>query len=98
MSLLQNAVDSIELGVADLHGGDQARTVSALRNLHAGVLLLVKEVLRNLSPPGSDEVLLKQQIRSVMVGGRLTFVSAGKKTVELREMSERCESLGIKLD
>jgi hypothetical protein len=98
MSLLANAVSSIEVGVADLHAGDPARVVSALRNLHAGVLLLIKEVLRDLSPPETGEVLLKQNIKPVLVGGKLAFVGSGKKTVETRQMEERCESLGIKLD
>ena len=55
-------------------------------------------MLRRLSPPGSDEVLLKQHIKPVLVGGKLAFVGNGKKTVETRQMTERCESLGIKLD
>ncbi len=56
--LLRNAVASIRLGVEDFESGGQDRHLSAARNMHAGVLLLFKERLRALSPPGSKEVLV----------------------------------------
>lgn len=63
MSLLHNAAQSIRLGLEDFGSvGDEDRLLSAARNLHAGVPLLYKEKLRRLSPPDSDEVLLKQVI------------------------------------
>ena len=34
------------------------RMASAVRNLYAGVLLLLKEKLRRESPPGSGEALM----------------------------------------
>ena len=50
MSLLQNAIDSIEMGVEDHEHADQRRAAFAVRNFFAGVLLLLKEKLRQESP------------------------------------------------
>ena len=61
-SLLSNAVLSIEIGVEDFRSPDPRRLVSAVRNVQAGILLLCKEKLRRLSPPSSDEVLIKARI------------------------------------
>jgi hypothetical protein len=47
--LLKNAVVSIQLGLEDFASDDGRRIISAARNLYSGVLLLAKEVLRQLS-------------------------------------------------
>lgn len=64
MSMLENAVASILLGVEDYQPAaqDDARTLSALRNLTSGLLLLFKVKLQVLSPPDSKESLLKQTV------------------------------------
>jgi hypothetical protein len=58
--LLENAVVSIQLGLEDFSSKDERRVISAARNLYAGVLLLCKEVLRQLSPPASNDLLSSQ--------------------------------------
>jgi hypothetical protein len=63
VNLLDNAIGSIKVGVEDAQSGKHERLLSAVRNIHAGILLLYKEALRRLSPPGSNEVLLKETIR-----------------------------------
>ena len=67
--ILKNAVDSISLGIEDYQLGigncessDPRRLVSCTRNLFAGIILLFKHKLAKLSPPGSDEVLIKQYV------------------------------------
>ena len=67
--ILKNAVDSIslgiedyQLGIGDCESSDPRRLVSCTRNLFAGIILLFKHKLAKLSPPGSDEVLIKQRI------------------------------------
>ena len=59
MTLFANALESIQIGVEDLLKNDDRRVLSAVRNVHAGVLLLCKEKLRRLSPDG--EILLAQR-------------------------------------
>ena len=96
MDLLTNATTSIKLGVEDYLAGDPDRMLSAVRNIHAGVLLLYKEALRRKSPPDSNDVLLKAQMRPEMnSSGQLTFVGVGKKTVDIGQIKERFAGLGI---
>jgi len=99
MSLLDNAAQSIRLGLEDFSSEDSSRLLSAARNLHAGVLLLYKEKLRRLSPPDSEEVLLKQNIEPrIANNGKLIFVGKGKKTVDIQAIQSRFKTLGISAD
>lgn len=99
MDLLENAVESFKVGVEDYEQGDHERLLSSVRSIHAGILLLYKEALRRLSPAGSSEVLLKARIRPERdAQGNLHFVGAGKKTVDVQQIHERFDSLGIATD
>ena len=97
--LLQNAIESIQAGVEDFQEGTHPRLVSAVRNIHAGILLLYKEKLRQLSPAGSNDVLIKAKILpSRNKGGNVAFVGVEKKTVDAQQIRERFQSLGINTD
>lgn len=98
MSLLANAKTSIRLGLEDYKSKDNRRIISSVRNFHAGVLLLLKEKLRRLSPPNSDEVLIKDKIQPRLDAGKIIFVGKGKKTVNTEQIKDRFESLGVKFD
>ena len=99
MDLLKNAIGSVRVGVEDSRSSDSARLLSAIRNIHSGILLLYKEALRRLSPPDSDEVLLKAVIRpKPNVDGAVNFVGKGRKTVDVQEIQNRFAELGIKTD
>jgi hypothetical protein len=63
-SLLENAIVSMQLGLEDYASEDHRRVLSAARNLYAGVLLLCKEVLRRLSPAGSNDILIRTKKES----------------------------------
>jgi hypothetical protein len=97
MTLISNAVRSIQVGIDDYD--DHTRVLSAVRDVHAGILLLFKEKLRRLSPAGSNEVLLRQRIipRRDAENG-VVFVGTGKKTVDIQEIKERFSALDIKAD
>lgn len=98
-TLLTNAVQSLRLGVEDYQSSDPARALSSVRNITAGILLLFKEKLRQLSPSDSDEVLLKQKIDPKVRNKReLNFVGSGRKTVDVQQIQERFKSLGIAVD
>ena len=58
MDLLRNAVESIQVGVEDYEVATHPRLLSAVRNIHAGVVLLYKEALRRRSLEGSNDVLV----------------------------------------
>jgi DNA-directed RNA polymerase subunit M/transcription elongation factor TFIIS len=98
MNLLNNAIQSIQVGVADYRDGSPARLLAAVRNIHAGILLLYKEALRRKSPAGSNEVLLKQRMLPRFSKEQLYFVGQGKKTVDVQQIKERFESLDIVTD
>ena len=98
-SILSNAVSSIQLGIEDYESPDPRRVLSALRNLTAGILLLFKERLRELSPPGSDDVLIKQVIQPALhPDGTLYFGGSSSKTVDVQQIRQRFDSLGVKVD
>lgn len=97
MTLIDNAVRSMQIGIEDY--GDATRVVSSVRNVHAGILLLFKEKLRQLSPPHSNEALIKQRIiPSRDSSGVITFVGKGKNTVDIQEIKERFKSLSVQAD
>ena len=62
MSILNNAVESIQVGVEDYLMDDSRRYLSAVRNICAGILLLYKEKLCRLSPSNNGEILIKKDI------------------------------------
>jgi hypothetical protein len=96
MSLLNNAIDSIQVGVEDYLMDDSRRYLSAVRNICAGILLLYKEKLCRLSPSYDKEVLIKKDIRPVVDdAGNVSFIGTGKKTVDVQEIKERFSSLKI---
>jgi hypothetical protein len=97
MTMVDNAVTSIQLGMEDFHNQDPRRVLSAIRNLYAGLLLLFKCKLQELSPPGSDEVLLKTDISPVInpESQALVWTGKGKKTVDYADIRLRLTSLGV---
>ena len=99
MSILQNGIDSIALGIEDYKSSDPRRLISCTRNLLAGILLLFKHKLKELSPADSDDVLIKQRILPIIdskIG--LMWKGKGKKTVDIQQIRERFDNLGIVLD
>lgn len=97
--LLQNAADSIRLGLEDFQSDEMDRLLSASRNFYAGILLLYKEKLRRLSPPDSSEVLLRVKISPRMnAEGVLSFIGTGKKTVDVQQIKDRFHDLGITVE
>jgi hypothetical protein len=99
MDLLTNAIESIQVGVEDYKTGTRPRLLSAVRNIHAGILLLYKESLRRESPDGSNEVLTMANILpSRDRDGRVIFVGVGTKTVDTKQIRERFVALNIATD
>lgn len=98
-TILANAVQSIQIGVEDFQSSDPRRVLSAIRNITAGILLLFKEKLRDLSPRDSDEVLIKQRIQPEFdTVGNVVFKGDDKKTVDVQQIEDRFRSLGIETD
>ena len=97
--LLKNAIDSIQIGLEDYKSSDKRRVISATRNLYAGVLLLCKEVLRRLSPSGSNDILIRTRNKPVREkNGAIKFVGTGKNTINHQEIETIFKQLQIKVD
>lgn len=97
--LLKNAVVSIQLGLEDFASDDERRIISAARNLYSGLLLLAKEVLRQLSPPGSNDILIRIKKKAVkQANGTVTLVGDGKKTIDRFEIEETFKQLQLAVD
>lgn len=99
MSILKNAIDSIAIGLEDYQSPDERRIVSSTRNIFAGILLLFKHKLSKLSPLDSDEALIKQRVLpEIDTAGAVRWIGKGNKTVDVQNIKERFESLGISID
>lgn len=99
MSIIKNAIDSIQIGIEDYQNSDDRRSVSAVRNISAGILLLYKEKLCQLSPDDNSELLIKQNIRPVKNdSGDIVFEGKGHKTVDVQSIKERFKSLEVSVD
>jgi hypothetical protein len=99
-TILNNAIQSIQIGIEDYQASkqDPRRILSAIRNVTAGILLLFKEKLRQLSPVNSGECLIKQQIVPTLNGNDIIFEGHGKKTVDVQQITERFGTLNIKIN
>jgi hypothetical protein len=72
--LFDNAVKSIQLGVEDYQANNPKRSLSAARNLYAGILLLAKEVLTRTAPNSDPKYV---------IGARYKPIPDGEGGVEL---------------
>ena len=99
VAILQNAIDSIAIGLEDYESTDYRRIISSTRNIFAGILLLFKHKLCELSPPDSDEALIKQKVLPQYdATGAVNWIGKGKKTVDVQSIKERFQSLNIEVD
>lgn len=98
-SLFDNAVASIRMGFEDYRQQDDARDVSAVRNLYAGILLLIKEAVLRAAPDADAEVLIAARLRPVPDGeGGARIEQVGQSTIDFRELSARAKDFGIVVD
>lgn len=96
MRILQNAIDSIELGVEDYQTNDLRRLLSAVRNFYSGILLLFKHKLALLSH-NNNEALLREKILPVEEDGVIVWKGKGN-TVNFHQIQERFKNLKIAVD
>jgi hypothetical protein len=97
-TILDNAVQSIQIGIEDYRSDDARRILSAVRNVQAGILLLCKEHLRRLSPADTEEVLVKLKSKPVRRGGTIVMVGDGRRTVDQHQIKELFRQLGTRID
>ncbi len=97
--LLQNAVDSLAVGVEDYSANDPRRTLSAVRNFYAGTLLLAKEVLSRVAPKADPDEILGAKYKPVPDGkGGVIHVPDGHATIDFATIGKRFKDFGVKAD
>ncbi|OBS14807.1 hypothetical protein ATE49_19410 [Elizabethkingia miricola] len=87
MTLLNNAIEAIQIGLEDFKSTDPRRASSALRNIFAGTLLLFKEKLSRLSPDDNSILIQQTIIPSLDDAGVLFFKGKGHKTVDFAQIN-----------
>lgn len=97
--LLENAIDSIRVGVEDYETKENARSLAAVRNLHAGLLLLAKWVLVKSVPKATEDEVIRVAYEPEPDGkGGVRYVPGrGKQTIGLQDIHRRFKRFGLKL-
>ena len=95
--MLQNAIESIQLGIEDYQANDPRRPASAVRNLYAGVLLLGKQCLLNAAPKSEamDVLAANFSPHPDGISGKVVYRPKGYRTVDLHELQERFILFGL---
>lgn len=94
-NILANAIASITLGIEDYKSDGKHRSLSALRNISAGILLLFKAKLVRLAP---DETLIKKDFRLAWQDGHASWIAKGDKTIDYHDIQERFKLVGIRFN
>ena len=97
--LFDNAVRSIKLGLEDYKAEDPARTLSAIRNFYAGLLLLAKEVLVRAVPKADDwhVIAANYKLKRNKSGG-IEHIPRGKSSIDLDGIGQRFKDFGLRID
>lgn len=101
--LLQNAIDSIQLGFEDYflmkEKSDERRILSSIRNLHAGVLLLLMAKIQDLTPQAANNALIIKSYQFKIVGDQVVVVGDEKSnTIDSFRIFEHLKVVGINID
>ena len=97
--LFENAVHSIQLGVEDYQANDSRRVLSAVRNFHAGLLLLAKEVLVRAAPDAPETQIIAARFKPVPDGtGGVKYQAASDQTIDLATIGSRFKDFGLSID
>lgn len=96
-TILDNAANSITLGIEDIQSDDPKRALSAIRNFYAGVLLLGKACLLNQAKSADPELILAAKYKVVPDGiGNIRFEAKGASTIDVHDLEQRFKDFGIK--
>lgn len=98
-NIIENGINSIRIGLEDFEQGSEnpARLTSAVRNVYAGILILAKGKLYELSPPDSQGIFIRV-VQPRIINGRLESVPKGRKTIDFDELKNRFQDSGLSLD
>ncbi len=95
-TILENAADSIALGIEDIQTDDPKRALSAIRNFHAGVVLLGKACLLSKAETADPAIVLAARHKLVPDGhGNVRIEARGHATIDVGDLKQRFEDFGF---
>ncbi len=98
-ALFDNALESIQMGIEDYALDKPARSLSAVRNFYAGLLLLAKEALARQAPMADLDEVIGARFKPVPDGaGGVSMVPDGQQTIDFVTIAKRFKDFGIPLD
>ena len=97
-SLFNNAVASIRMGVEDFQRNDADRSLSAVRNLYSGTLLLAKEVLVRKAPNADIKDVLASSYEVVPDGHGGIAHKPNQNTVDFNSLANRLKAFGVSIN
>lgn len=97
-ALFDNAIMSIKVGVEDYEKKIPSRALSSVRNLHAGILLLAKEVLVRHAGGSSLEQVIHSGYKPVLNKGRVQYSPNSERTINLRQTIDRFRDFGLEIN
>lgn len=98
-NLFDSAVQSIRLGIEDYQLDDPARAISAIRNFHAGVLLLAKAALIQQAPQADPKDVVGVRYKPMPDGnGGVVFEVSSSRTINLETIKERFQDFGLEIE
>ena len=103
MDLFENAIAAIQTGIDDFKSEDERRTLSAIRNIFSGLVLLYKAKLWELSPSDDEFLLIKTDLIYKKEANRIYVTSKKpgqkpKKTINVSQIQDRFKSLEVEVD
>lgn len=94
--VLDNAIKSLKLGIEDYQSNGDGRSISAVRNFYAGVLLLGKQCLLSAAPDADPMEVLASKFVPVPDGdGGVEYEPKGQRTIDLVELRERFKGFDL---
>lgn len=98
-ALYSNAIMSIKIGVEDYEMKSLPRMLSSVRNLHAGILLLAKEILVRRVDGGSSEKVIHSNYKPVLDHkGGVQYRPDSERTINLNQIFHRFQDFNMKID
>lgn len=98
-ALFGNAIESIRMGIEDYALEKPERSLSAVRNFYAGLLLLAKEALARRAKAANLDEVIGAKYKPVPDGtGSVAYVADGHQTIDFVTTAKRFKDFGISLD
>lgn len=98
-AMFQNAVAAIRMGIEDYALDRPERSLSAVRNFYAGVLLLAKEALVRRAPLADPDAVIGARYKPIPDGlGGITYVPDSRTTIDFTTLGKRFKDFGLEID